>query len=175
MFPLCSKHQNDWWMTQKTASKNATNFMKTNFSLTYLRPKLPFYAPLKMFSGGIEREHWNKMGINPILRHFSLGKYQSRAYLCMNYYIYFIWWVRWNSNWFFFYHRFSNQIFFCIFHFVIFVMISIDVSSVYNATKTLVSFNPLSANPTKWPNTLKQFVGNVWVCLTILWGWCLKG
>ena len=22
-------------------------------------------------------------------------------------------------------------------------------------------FNPLSANPTKWPNTLKQFVGNL--------------
>ena len=29
-------------------------------------------------------------------------------------------------------------------------------------------FNPLSANPTKWSNTLKQFVGRV--CLTILWG-----
>ena len=28
--------------------------------------------------------------------------------------------------------------------------------------------SPLSANPTKWPNTLK-------VCLTILWDWCLKG
>ena len=31
--------------------------------------------------------------------------------------------------------------------------------------------NPLSANPTKWSNTLKQFVGNsrriVWVCLAI--------
>ena len=34
--------------------------------------------------------------------------------------------------------------------------------------------NPLSANPTKWPDTLKQFVGScrqiVGVCLTILWG-----
>ena len=33
-------------------------------------------------------------------------------------------------------------------------------------------------NPTKWPNSLKLFVGNsrriVWVCLTILWGWNLK-
>ena len=33
-------------------------------------------------------------------------------------------------------------------------------------------FNPLSANPTKWPNTLKQFVGklptNCWVCMAIL-------
>ena len=40
------------------------------------------------------------------------------------------------------------------------------------------SFNPLTGNPTKWSNTLKQFVGNsrqvVWVCLTILWCWCLK-
>ena len=39
--------------------------------------------------------------------------------------------------------------------------------------------NTLSANPTKWSNTLKQFVGCfrqiVWVCLTILWVWCLKG
>ena len=39
--------------------------------------------------------------------------------------------------------------------------------------------NPLSANTTKWPNTFKQFVGNtrriVWVCLTILRGWHLKG
>ena len=35
----------------------------------------------------------------------------------------------------------------------------------------------LSANPTKWTNTLKQFVDFcrqiVWLCLTILWGWCL--
>ena len=40
-------------------------------------------------------------------------------------------------------------------------------------------FNLLSANPSKCSNTLKQFVGNsrqiVWVCLTILWGWHLKG
>ena len=37
--------------------------------------------------------------------------------------------------------------------------------------------NPLSANPTKWLNILKQFVGCcrriVWVSLTILWDWCL--
>ena len=43
----------------------------------------------------------------------------------------------------------------------------------------LIIINPLSANPTKWSNTLKQFVGEsrwiVWVCLTILWGWRLKG
>ena len=39
--------------------------------------------------------------------------------------------------------------------------------------------NTLSVNPTKWSNTRKEFVGNsrqiVWVCLTILWGWHLKG
>ena len=39
--------------------------------------------------------------------------------------------------------------------------------------------NPLSANPTKWSNILKQFVGCcrriVWVCLTILQSWHLKG
>ena len=38
--------------------------------------------------------------------------------------------------------------------------------------------NILSANPTKWSVTLKQFVGNsrriVLVCLAILWGWSLK-
>ena len=34
--------------------------------------------------------------------------------------------------------------------------------------------NPLNANPTKWSNTLKQFV-DFWVCLTILCGWHLKG
>ena len=42
---------------------------------------------------------------------------------------------------------------------------------------TLV-INPLSANPIKWSNTLKKFVGNcrrnVWVCWAIFWGWCLK-
>ena len=39
-------------------------------------------------------------------------------------------------------------------------------------------FNPLGASPTKWSNTLKQFVACcqqiVWVCLTILWGWHLE-
>ena len=42
-----------------------------------------------------------------------------------------------------------------------------------------VNTNPLSANPTKWSTTLKQFGGCcrqiVWICLTILWGWFLKG
>ena len=39
--------------------------------------------------------------------------------------------------------------------------------------------NPLSANSTKWSYTLKQLVScsgrTVWVCLTISWGWRLKG
>ena len=38
--------------------------------------------------------------------------------------------------------------------------------------------NPISTNPTKWSNTLKQFVGCCprigSVCLTILQGWCLR-
>ena len=43
----------------------------------------------------------------------------------------------------------------------------------------LFEVNFLSANPTKWSNKNKQFVGNSrridWVDLTILWGWPLKG
>ena len=39
-------------------------------------------------------------------------------------------------------------------------------------------FSCLSANPTKWSNTLKQFVGKiwriVWVCLTILCAWLVE-
>ena len=42
-----------------------------------------------------------------------------------------------------------------------------------------VNFNPLSANPTKWSNTLKQFVGNLSInCLSVLdhfVGLALKG
>ena len=41
-----------------------------------------------------------------------------------------------------------------------------------------LNFKPWWTNPTKLSNTLKQFVSCcwqiVWVCLTILWGWCLK-
>ena len=48
-----------------------------------------------------------------------------------------------------------------------------------NNSNYIVSFNPLNANPTKWSNTLKQFIGCCrrifWVCLNILWGWRLKG
>ena len=39
----------------------------------------------------------------------------------------------------------------------------------------LAVIKPLSANPTKWSNTLKQFFGYcrriIWLCLTVLWGW----
>ena len=42
-----------------------------------------------------------------------------------------------------------------------------------------MNFNPLTAHPRKWSNTLKQFVGCcrrvVWVCLTVLRGWRFKG
>ena len=43
----------------------------------------------------------------------------------------------------------------------------------WNQSKTLLekAYNFLSANPTRWSNTLKQFVGH----LTILWDWQLKG
>ena len=41
-------------------------------------------------------------------------------------------------------------------------------------TPITTDLNPLRANPTKWSNALKQFVGNrrqiISVCLTILWG-----
>ena len=44
---------------------------------------------------------------------------------------------------------------------------------------SLITLNLLSANSTKWSNTLKQFVAHsqriVWACLTILWSWRLKG
>ena len=39
--------------------------------------------------------------------------------------------------------------------------------------------SPLSANPTKWSNTLKEFIGNLpMTCLSVFniwWGWRLKG
>ena len=66
----------------------------------------------------------------------------------------------------------SLYIFICTFYTQ--VLIHIPIENIW----ILESFNPLSANPTKWSSTLKQFLGNNWqifsVCLTILWGWCLK-
>ena len=51
--------------------------------------------------------------------------------------------------------------------------------AVYTLYRYLLGIHSLSANPTKWSNTLKQFFGNirgiVWLYLTILWGWHLKG
>ena len=45
-------------------------------------------------------------------------------------------------------------------------------------SNTIMLINPLSASPTKWSNTLKQFVDFcpriLWLCLTILWGWRVK-
>ena len=43
--------------------------------------------------------------------------------------------------------------------------------------KNCTLINSLSANPTKWSNTLKQFVGKILTnCLSliILWGWRLR-
>ena len=40
----------------------------------------------------------------------------------------------------------------------------------YSLSKCNAFLNLLTANPTKWSNGRRI----VWVCLTILWGWCLK-
>ena len=54
-----------------------------------------------------------------------------------------------------------------------------SVELITNNSKVLTGISPLSANPTKMSNTLKQFVGNLpttclIVFLTILWGWRIK-
>ena len=36
-----------------------------------------------------------------------------------------------------------------------------DISNILNTFLLIIVLNPLSANPTKWPNTLKQFVGKL--------------
>ena len=50
--------------------------------------------------------------------------------------------------------------------------------SFQTSIRRVLTFKPLSTNHTKWSDTLRQFLGNkrrnVWVCLTILWGWRLK-
>ena len=55
----------------------------------------------------------------------------------------------------------------------------IDTSNICLKNFKVLYFNPLGVNPTKWLNTVKQFVGCcrqiVWVCMTIFWGWRLKG
>ena len=58
-----------------------------------------------------------------------------------------------------------------------------NINKIYIYRKNFVCFgrlfNPFRANPRKWSNTLKEFVGKsrriVWECLIILWGWLLKG
>ena len=54
-----------------------------------------------------------------------------------------------------------------------------SVTAIFTHHALSEHLNPLSTNPTKWSNTLKQFVGFfrriVWVCLTILWDWRLIG
>ena len=56
---------------------------------------------------------------------------------------------------------------------------SLEISYKRASYKSQFFVNPLSANPTKWSNRLKQFLGFcrqiIWVCLIILWGWRLKG
>ena len=38
---------------------------------------------------------------------------------------------------------------------------TVSVQNLPSISQTFPAFNPLSANPTKWPNTLKQFVGKL--------------
>ena len=68
---------------------------------------------------------------------------------------------------------------------VVFILELIDLKLISNSPLNSLFFpsldyiNPLCANPTKWSNTIKQFVDNswriVWVCLTILCVWPIKG
>ena len=50
---------------------------------------------------------------------------------------------------------------------------------IFGAAAKISIVNSLSANLTKWSSTFKKCVSCcqriAWVCLTILWGWCLKG
>ena len=62
---------------------------------------------------------------------------------------------------------------------VIKLSLVVDIVDKNNYLFAFTLFNSLSVNPTKWSITLKQFVAKsrriVWVCLTILCGWRLKG
>ena len=57
--------------------------------------------------------------------------------------------------------------------------ITADIDRVRGNCTEYFEINPLSAKPTKCSYTLKQFVGCcrqiVWICLTIFWGWQLRG
>ena len=56
---------------------------------------------------------------------------------------------------------------------------NLSIGILLNQKTDKKNINPLSVNPTKWPNTLKQSVRFcqqiVWMCLTISWGWRLNG
>ena len=69
------------------------------------------------------------------------------------------------------------SVFDCYLLFIASVLIDEEIYE-YLLTTCRIVINPLSANPAKRSNTLKQLVGKsqqiVWVCLTILWGWRLK-
>ena len=48
------------------------------------------------------------------------------------------------------------------------LVLKTQVDHTYSQGTTRPSINPLNANPTKWPNTLKQFVGNFPInCLSV--------
>ena len=62
------------------------------------------------------------------------------------------------------------------------IIVMLNIFLIYKAIRycTYINwFNPLSANPIKWSNTLKQFVRNsrriVWMCLTNFEGLAFKG
>ena len=55
----------------------------------------------------------------------------------------------------------------------------VETAATWRTFQPKRKINPLSANPAQCSNTLKQFVSKsrciVWVYLTLLWGWRLKG
>ena len=54
-----------------------------------------------------------------------------------------------------------------------------ETTELFYRSQTSLNVNTLSVNPTKWSNTLKQFIGKLPMnCLSvfdIFGGWCLKG
>ena len=69
----------------------------------------------------------------------------------------------WMSSWEFrVYFRGLFPIFFCCDNDTLFIVINLFIAKNW--------FNPLSVNPTKWSNTLKQFVGNLpTICLSVFY------
>ena len=66
------------------------------------------------------------------------------------------------------------SLFWALFWWMLCVNLYVKMMSFKIYTAWVVLFNHLSANPTKWSNTLKQFLG---FCQRIFdqWGWHLKG